>query len=385
MAEGRDLTGIEGALKRLEADREALPWPERRSLAQSLADTLASEAVSPSALALLFLLADDPKWEVRRDVADCLLLIPEDEFPRLVAKLSGDSNAFVRKAAERALDRRRRGQRSDEQHRQGLGDIESQFEALEKLHGKVAAEKARRLAERLYDLMAGAAVHDMRGIITPLKSSAIGLLARFDDGSLDPKLFRKELFKMKDRVAILERLLDDMRGFSQPTPPERRRERLLDVVSESHGVVKDMFAATGRDVSGVSVFIGVPESIAIEVTRQSIVAAVVNVLKNAYDAFATGPETFGKGKIELRARAVEGNMVEIVVADDGMGLSKEELAKVREFIPGGTSKKQHGTGFGLPTARRRIIDHGGDLGIDSEEAKGTTVTITLPVDAERRA
>jgi signal transduction histidine kinase len=74
--------------------------------------------------------------------------------------------------------------------------------------------------------------------------------------------------------------------------------------------------------------------------------------------------------------------VEIMIRDNGMGLSKEELAKVREFVPGGTSKKTYGTGFGLPIARRRIADHGGELGIDSVEGQGTTVTITLPVEAE---
>ena len=101
-------------LQKLSDDPNAIEWQERLSRAKVLMETFKGGAAAEreSILApLLNLLSDDPKWEVRRDVADCLLLIPEDEFPRLVAKLSGDSNAFVRKAAERALDRRRRGQR----------------------------------------------------------------------------------------------------------------------------------------------------------------------------------------------------------------------------------------------------------------------------------
>jgi two-component system sensor histidine kinase VicK len=128
--------------------------------------------------------------------------------------------------------------------------------------------------------------------------------------------------------------------------------------------------------------VDVPESITFDVSRQQIVAAVSNVIKNAYEAFSTGPDTFRAGTIDIFGRQINDDRVEVVIRDNGMGLNKEELAKVREFVPGGTSKKTHGTGFGLPIARRRIIDHGGDLGIDSEESKGTTVTITLPVETE---
>ncbi len=382
MNEGQDKIRIEETFARLQTNREALPWPERRALAQSLAETLISEGVSEPVLALVFLLADDPKWEVRRDIADCLLLIPEDDFPRLAAKLSADSNSFVRKAAERALDRRRRGQRAEAKRQRGLDGVQSQYVALEKIHGKVAAEKARHMAERLYDILVGATVHDMRGIMTPLKSSVTTLLSHLEESNLDPKLFHKNLIKMKDRIAILEWLLEDMRQYSQPTPLERRRERFAEVVHKAHDIVKDRFKATDRAPEGILVNIDVPENITLEISRQQIIVAIANILQNAYEAFETRPNTFQKGTIELRARTLDNERIEIVVQDNGLGLSKEDLAKVRLFVPGGSSKKQHGSGLGLPNARKRVIDHGGDLAIDSEENQGTTVTITLPVETE---
>ena len=76
------------------------------------------------------------------------------------------------------------------------------------------------------------------------------------------------------------------------------------------------------------------------------------------------------------------NGYEIVVEDDGIGLSKDDLADVRRFVPGGTSKAGFGTGFGLPTARRMIEAHGGSLVIDSKDGKGTVVTITMPIAPE---
>lgn len=382
MAEGLNKAMIEETLARLRSDGNAMSWPERRALAKSLVEALSSEEASESALALVFLLAEDPKWEVRRDIADCLLLVPEDIFPRLAATLSEDSNSFVRKAAERALDRRRRGQRVEKQRQRGLDQVQSQYLDMEKIHGAVAAEKARKMAERLYDILVGATVHDMRGLLTPLKSNATALLGHLDEGTTDPKVFRKNLTKIRDRVAILERLLEDMSLYSQATPAERRRERLADVVNDAHGMVTDIFKATERDPENVSVDISVPENITIEISRHQIVVAIANVLKNAYEAFATGPDSFGGGAIEIVARDVNAERIEIIVKDNGMGLNAEELDKVRAFTPGGTSKKKHGTGFGLPIARRRIKDHGGDLAIDSTEDGGTTVTITLPVEAE---
>ncbi|MFW6062064.1 MAG: ATP-binding protein [Planctomycetota bacterium] len=88
-----------------------------------------------------------------------------------------------------------------------------------------------------------------------------------------------------------------------------------------------------------------------------------------------------RGRTVAIAARRAGDCIEIVVRDSGMGLPPEELAEVRQFIPGGTSKKTYGTGFGLPFAKRKVADHGGTLQIDSIEDEGTTVTIVLPTES----
>lgn len=384
MTDGPTRNKFAESLARLQKDPEAIAWPERRALAKAACESLASAGPSETALGLMFQLADDAKWEVRKDVADCLLLVPDDDFQRLAAKLSGDSNSFVRKAVERALDRRRRGERTAERRKRSLDQVSDLQSGIEKKYGADAAEKAGQMAERLYDVLVGATVHDMKGVLTPLKSSTESLLTLLSEGNLDPKAFRKELSRMADRLTIMERLMEDMRTYSQTTPPERRRERLLDMVNDAHAMVKDILHASERDARGVKVEIKVPERITAEVSRYQIVVAVANVLKNAYESFATGPDKFNSGKVSVTAKAVDDDKVEIVVEDNGMGLSEEELEEVRRFVPGGTSKKVHGTGFGLPIARRKIMDHGGTLNIESQVDQRTVVTITLPLEAEVR-
>lgn len=379
MCESAEQRSLADAGIRLRQDREALGWPERRALVKAAAEQLAQVGPTEAMLSLLTVLADDPKWEVRKDVADCLMLVPDDNFPRLAAILSEDANSFVRKATERAIDRRRRGEESAQRKRRGLAQVEDRYANIEKMHGSVAAEKARQTAERLYDVLVGAAVHDMRNILAPLRSSISAMLGHLNDNGLDIKLLQKNLTKMGYQAETLERILDDMRAYSQPTPANRRWERLEEVVKEAHGIVIDAFHATGRDPALVSLRADMPEHLTFEVSRHQIVRAIANIIKNAYESFADDPHTFRQGEIQVIARAVDGDRVEIVVRDSGMGLSADELEDVRRFVPGGTSKKAHGTGFGLPIAKRKIEDHGGSLAIYSKEDEGTVVMITLPV------
>ncbi|HOI56501.1 MAG TPA: ATP-binding protein [Phycisphaerae bacterium] len=369
-----------GFADRLSRDSEAMPWPERRTLVQAACEHMAEVGPSEPVVSLLTLLANDPKWEVRKDVADGLLLVPEEVFPRLAAQLVEDSNRYVQSAAERALDRRRRGRQSVERKRRELDQVQDQYVTIERQHGAGAAEKARQMAERLYDVLVGATVHDMRNILAPLKSGIQALQGHAAEGNFDGDLFRTNLARMAYQAAMLERWLDDMRFYAQPTPAERRRERLVDIVNESHGIVLDAFRAYGRDPVSVRMAIDVSERLTVDVARHQFVRAVTNVIKNAYEAFAADPQTFGEGEILVCARLLDDERLELVVEDKGMGMSPEELDDVRRFVPGGTSKKTHGTGWGLPTAKRKVEDHDGSLAIDSTEDVGTVVTITLPME-----
>lgn len=347
----------------LRQDPEGVPWPERRSMAKVVADELERGSSEEALIDLLYLLAVDPKWEVRKDVADCLSLLDDDEFPKLAARLSQDDNEFVRKSTDRALDRRRRGRESDHRKRRGLDNIQDQYNRLEKEHGAVAARRAQALAEQLYDTIVGATVHDMRNFLSPLKSSTNSLLSHLEDGNLDAALFKKNLLRMQRQTEMMERMLEDMRIYAQPTPSTRRRERLAEIVRNAHTAVLDIFSSTGRDASCVVANIDIPQDLTIRVALVDMVRAMMNLIKNAYESHASSPDRFEPGSVWVTAQACEPDLIELTFRDDGMGLSSEELAEVQRFVPGNTSKKTHGTGFGLPTAKRKIEAHGGSVAI----------------------
>ena len=375
------LFNVIDTIRSLEQNPKKSSWPERRAMVQAVADELERGSSDEVLIALLYLLADDPKWEVRKDVAECLQFLNDDEFPKLAARLSQDDNAFVRQATQRTLDRRRRGQESNHRKRRGLDHIQEQYDRIERDYGKVAARRAYALAEQLYDLLVGTTVHDMRNFLLPLKSATASLAGQLRNGNLDSQLLKKNLLKMTRQTEMIERMLEDMRRYAQPTPLSRRRERLAEMVHEAHAAVLDTFRATGRDASCVMANIDVPQDLTLDVARADMVRAIMNLIKNAYESHATSPEMFTPGSIWITARPCDSDRIELTFRDDGMGLSSDELVEVRRFMPGNTSKRKYGTGFGLPTAKRKIEAHGGAIAIDSQEDKGTRVTVTLSVES----
>jgi len=80
--------------------------------------------------------------------------------------------------------------------------------------------------------------------------------------------------------------------------------------------------------------------------------------------------------------ATQESWMVVTVSDGGCGIAPGDLAKLREFIPGGSSKRRDrsGTGYGLPICRRYVEAHGGTLTIQSKEGEGTTVSFRLPLD-----
>jgi two-component system sensor histidine kinase PilS (NtrC family) len=103
---------------------------------------------------------------------------------------------------------------------------------------------------------------------------------------------------------------------------------------------------------------------------------VWNLLRNAADAMAGG----GAVQVTLRmVEAHEGGMLqrfaEFVVADEGKGMSKEEQERLFEPF---FSTKTRGTGLGLATVHRIVMEHGGHILVDSQPGRGTRMVIRLP-------
>jgi signal transduction histidine kinase len=115
--------------------------------------------------------------------------------------------------------------------------------------------------------------------------------------------------------------------------------------------------------------------------RMLLREAMLNVVCNAAEACAQQAQV--SGDVVVRARAIAGPgastapIVEVVVADTGPGIPRTHLGRL--FVPGFTTKET-GSGVGLAIAERAVSAHHGRITVESEEGRGTTITITLPTD-----
>jgi PAS domain S-box-containing protein len=110
---------------------------------------------------------------------------------------------------------------------------------------------------------------------------------------------------------------------------------------------------------------------------QRIEQVIVNLIMNACQAL---PDM--EAAINITTRYNEAlNQVELEVADEGCGISEENLNKVTN--PFFTTKRETGgTGLGMSISSRIIEEHGGRLTIDSVVDFGTSITISLPCSKE---
>jgi signal transduction histidine kinase len=108
--------------------------------------------------------------------------------------------------------------------------------------------------------------------------------------------------------------------------------------------------------------------------RRLLVHALVNLLKNAVEAAATGGVDGPDPRIKLSARA-RGDLIAIEVADSGPGIPPEELPRIFED---GYSTKGAGRGRGLAVVRESVAAQGGTIEVESRAGTGTVFTICLP-------
>nr|WP_302180154.1 PAS domain-containing protein [Chryseosolibacter indicus] len=111
----------------------------------------------------------------------------------------------------------------------------------------------------------------------------------------------------------------------------------------------------------------------IYVNREMYEKIVLNLLSNAFKF------TF-KGKIEIILRANKKH-VQLHVRDTGIGISKDNLARIFERfarIEGVKSRTYEGSGIGLALVRELVLMHGGSIKVDSAEGEGTTFMVVIP-------
>ena len=230
-----------------------------------------------------------------------------------------------------------------------------------------------------HDVLAGVYAHGHRvknllGIIGARARSARKLV-----GELSPErppvgygdLFERLRDLETDVTTLYEEWAQYLRSMQAPTPTIE----LVPLSPLVHEVVVAAQARTQHVPIALETAAGLPD---VRGDRMLLREALLNVVSNAAEACAAA-----HGEVAVRVRAIvapggsTAPLVELVISDTGPGIPRAHLGRL--FVPGFTTKET-GSGVGLAIAERVVAAHHGRITVDSEEGRGTTITITLPTD-----
>jgi two-component system, sporulation sensor kinase E len=173
----------------------------------------------------------------------------------------------------------------------------------------------------------------------------------------------------QDEVTRLDGIIRNFLEAIRPRPPDLADLTLAEVID-------DVLRFQARELAdrGVKVEFEAPAATpAILGDRNQLKQVFFNLVKNALEAMEPG------GRLSIRLRH-DDESVFVAVADTGSGIKTEDLARL--FQPYHTTKAT-GHGLGLMIVQRIMRDHGGHIGIESKEGRGTVVTLRFPQKQRR--
>ncbi|MDP6987623.1 MAG: ATP-binding protein [Phycisphaerales bacterium] len=238
-----------------------------------------------------------------------------------------------------------------------------------------AAEGEARQSQRLAELgsMTGGLAHEIKNPLSTVGLNAQLLIEDLQQAPLDPderdRLVRR-VETLRREVDRLAGILSDFLQFAGRIHLSRERRDLRKIIEE----VGDFYHPQCDQLS-VRMRVQLPDKpLTVMVDEDHFKQAMLNLMINAVQAMGREEDSSSAPELLITAGRV-GEHVHVDVTDTGPGIPADQLEEI--FHPY-VSHRAGGTGLGLPTTRRIIEEHGGQLTVRSEVGHGTKFTIVLP-------
>jgi|WetSurMetagenome_2_1015567.scaffolds.fasta_scaffold00355_10 two-component system, NtrC family, sensor histidine kinase HydH len=237
------------------------------------------------------------------------------------------------------------------------GRAAEQRKLEEKLH------QAERLAA-LGEMIAGIS-HEIRNPLGIIRSTAELLHGRTENE-------RQKRFSsiIVEEATRLNDILTEFLDFARPKTLRPLKCQIEDVLERNLKAMEPEFQKLGVQVERDYESGG----FTLEADPDLLYRAFVNLFANALQAMPEG------GRLRIRTSLANGKLkpaqMELVIQDTGPGISPKIRKKI--FNPFFTTREK-GTGLGLAIVRNIIDSHNGEIEVESEEGKGTTMIIRLPL------
>jgi signal transduction histidine kinase len=239
-------------------------------------------------------------------------------------------------------------------------------------------EKERQLAQHLItserlaaigELVAGVA-HEVRNPLCGITTTLSALARKLEDR----EAVRPFLDVINTEVDHLNHLMEQLLEHSSPARLSAEAADIREVIHEAIAEFRTQAEARKIDLS-CDLTVAAP---GMRLDRRKMHRVFTNLLDNAIQhTGAGGLVRIAICEINSAANGDEGGRLQIEVNDTGSGIAPEDLGRV--FEPFFTTRAR-GTGLGLAITRKTIHDHGGTITVKSEQGKGTSFIIRLPLE-----
>lgn len=274
-----------------------------------------------------------------------------------------------KRVEEGDLDVRVEAPRKDE-----IGKLTTSFNHMvDRLRDTRSMEQRLQETERLAAMgrLAAGVAHEVRNPLNAIQLNLAQLHDKAAPATGDPHRadFDRYLATVTGEIGRLEHLVS---AFLDLSRSEAMEQGPVDLVASIETAVALFEAhATDRDVRLER---EIADGLVVDGDAGRLATVWNNLLSNALSATARG------GTVSITTTPIVGPDarpgVEIVVADDGAGMTPEQLARAWDPF---YSEKDGGTGLGLSIVRTVIERHGGTATLSSEAGRGTAVRVWLPV------
>jgi signal transduction histidine kinase len=251
---------------------------------------------------------------------------------------------------------------------EALGALQSKNQELERLmEGNALLREELGQQERLAvaGQLTAAFAHEV-GTPLNLVNSHLQLL---QDSELSEKT-RERLGVIRAQIERVGDIVRKMMGLTRRPRIHSEAVPLAPLVADLQRLWSPTLAS-----HGVSFQLEAPEPCVLHVDRRQMEQLFINLVNNSVDAMADG------GQLLLRVLPdPTGPRWLVRLSDTGAGIPPDLLGKV--FKPMFTTKPEgKGTGLGLAICREIVRAHGGEIHVESEEGRGTTMSFPLPAEA----
>ena len=257
-----------------------------------------------------------------------------------------------------------------------INDItrQKQREARDKEHLNALAHVMRL---GLMGEMASGLAHELNQPLTAISSYAQACINFINAEQPDLAKLAKTLTKTREQALRAGQIIYRIRGFVKSEAKIRAHADVNALVYESANL-----CMADIEQNSINLTFNLEKNLpAVFVDYIQIEQVIINLIRNSIDALSHSPENQPR-LLTVSSCLTAGNLVQVSVKDNGMGLNKAQQEKI--LTPFYTTK-EHGMGMGLSISHSLIEDHHGCLGFTSESGEGSNFYFTLPAPASRPA